>query len=110
MVILKAKNPKTQELVSLPPFKLPPSHKHLAFKPTALEARHFAATYGLFRVCSMRNIHMMLPPDYRDLWKGEFEVLKKEDVKEGRAWMYEADPFSALQEREVAKALMEKKS
>lgn len=109
MVILKAKNPKTQELVSLPPFKLPPSHKHLAAKPTALEARHFAATYGLFRVCSMRNIHMMMPPDYRDLWKGEFEVLKKEDVKDGRAWMYEADPFAALREREEAKAVMEKK-
>lgn len=57
----------------------------------------------------MRNIHMMLPPDYRDLWKGEFEVLKKEDIKEGKAWMYEADPFSALREREEAKALMEKK-
>jgi len=109
MVILKAKNTKTQELVQLPPFKLPPSHKHLAAKATALEARHFAATYGLFRVCSMRNIHMMLPPDYRDLWKGEFEVLKKEDVKEGRAWMYEADPFAALRERDEAKALMEKK-
>ncbi len=52
---------------------------------------------------------MMLPPDYRDLWKGEFEVLKKEDVKEGRAWMYEADPFAALRERDEAKALMEKK-
>lgn len=109
MVILKAKNPKTQELTTLPPFKLPPSHKHLAVKPTALEARHFAATYALFRVCSMRNIHMMLPPDYRDLWKGEFEVLKKEDVKEDRGWMYEADPFAALREREEAKALMEKK-
>jgi ATP-dependent RNA helicase DHX57 len=109
MVILKAKNPKTQELVQLPPFKLPLSHKHLAAKPSALEARHFAATYGLFRVCSMRNIHMMLPPDYRDLWKGEFEVLKKEDIKEGRAWMYEADPFAALRERDEAKALMEKK-
>jgi ATP-dependent RNA helicase DHX57 len=109
MVILKAKNPKTQELSTLPPFKLPPSHKHLAIKPTALEARHFAATYALFRVCSMRNIHMMLPPDYRDLWKGEFEVLKKEDVKEGRGWMYEGDPFAALREREEAKALMEKK-
>jgi ATP-dependent RNA helicase DHX57 len=109
MVILKAKNPKTQELAQLPPFKLPPSHRHLAAKPTALEARHFAATYGLFRVCSMRNIHMMLPPDYRDLWKGEFEVLKKEDVKEGRAWMYEADPFAALRERDEAKAVMEKK-
>lgn len=109
MVILKAKNPKTQELVQLPPFKLPPTHKHLAVKPTALEARHFAATYGLFRVCSMRNIHMMLPPDYRDLWKGEFEVLKKEDAREGKGWMYEADPFAALREREEAKAVMEKK-
>ncbi|TAQ88632.1 hypothetical protein B7494_g3056 [Chlorociboria aeruginascens] len=109
MVILKSKNPKTQELVQLAPFRLPPSHKHLAIKSTALEARHFAATYGLFRVCSMRNIHMMLPPDYRDLWKGEFEVLKKEDVKEGKAWMYEADPFAALREREEAKAAMEKK-
>src|SRR5271155_2508762 len=109
MVILKAKNSKTQELVQLPPFRLPPSHKRLAVKPTALEARHFAATYALFRVCSMRNIHMMLPPDYRDLWKGEFETLKKEDVKDGRAWMYEADPFATLREREEAKAAMEKK-
>ncbi|KAL2075190.1 hypothetical protein VTL71DRAFT_132 [Oculimacula yallundae] len=109
MVILKWKNLKTHELVQLQPFKLPPTHKHLAAKPTALEARHFAATYGLFRVCSMRNIHMMLPPDYRDLWKGEFEVLKKEDVREGRGWMYEADPFAALREREDAKILNEKK-
>ncbi|KAI9745673.1 MAG: hypothetical protein M1818_001207 [Claussenomyces sp. TS43310] len=109
MVILKAKNPKTQELTALPSFKLPPTHKHLASKPTALEARHFAATYALFRVCSMRNIHMMLPPDYRDLWKGEFEVLKREDVKDGKGWMYEADPFAASREREDARAAMEKK-
>ena len=52
---------------------------------------------------------MMLPPDYRDLWKGEFEVLKREDIKEGRGWMYEADPFVALREREEAKTVMEKK-
>ncbi|KAH8805702.1 ATP-dependent RNA helicase-like protein A [Xylogone sp. PMI_703] len=109
MVILKAKNPKTQEVTQLPSFKIPSSHKHLVYKPTALEARHFAATYALFRVCSMRNIHMMLPPDYRDLWKGEFETLKKEDVKEGRGWMYEADPFAALREREAAKEAIEKK-
>lgn len=109
MVILKSKNPKTQEMVTLPSFKLPPSHKYLAFKPTALEARHFAATYALFRVCSMRNIHMMLPPDYRGLWKGEFEMLKREDIKDGRAWMYEGDPFGALREREEARAVAEKK-
>ncbi len=109
MAILKSRNLKTHELVSLPPFTLPPSHKHLAAKPSAVEARHFAATYALFRVCSMRNIHMMLPPDYRGLWKNEFAELKKEDVREGRGWMYEADPFAALRERDEAKALMEKK-
>jgi ATP-dependent RNA helicase DHX57 len=108
LVSLSAKNPKTQETVRLQPFKLPPSHVHLAVKPTALEAKHFAATYALFRVCSMKNLHMMLPPDYKALWK-EFEALKKQDVREGRAWMYEADPFTALREREDAKAAMEKK-
>jgi len=109
MVILKAVNPKTREISALPPFKLPPTHKHLAVQSTAVEARHFAATYALFRVCSMRNIHMMLPPTYRDLWKGDFQGLKKDDVKEGRGWMYEADPFVAKHEREEAQALMAKK-
>ena len=107
-VSLAAKNPKTGEVTKLPPFKLPPSHVHLAYKPTALEAKHFAATYALYRVCSMKNLHMMLPPDYKSLWK-EFEALKKQDVKEGKAWMYEADPFQALREREEAKVTAEKK-
>ncbi|VBB75383.1 Putative ATP-dependent RNA helicase [Podospora comata] len=108
IVSLSARNPKTQEVTKLPPFKLPPSHVHLAIKPTALEAKHFAATYALFRVCSMKNIHMTLPPDHRGYWK-ELEQLKKEDVKEGRGWMYEADPFQALREREEAKREAEKK-
>ena len=109
MVILKATNPKTKETMALPSFKLPPSHKHLAVQPTALEARHFAATYALFRVCSMRNIHMMLPPTYRDVWKTAFQDLKSDDVKQGKGWMYEADPFTAKQEREEAQILMAKK-
>ena len=108
LVILKAINPRTKELMVLPPFKLPPTHKHLATAPTAVEARHFAATYALFRVCSMRNIHMMLPPNYRDLWKGDFDELKKDDLKNGKAWIYEADPFAAKQEREEAQTLMAK--
>ncbi|MDI1489477.1 MAG: putative ATP-dependent RNA helicase ucp12 [Ramalina farinacea] len=108
-VILRAKNPKTQETITLPPFMLPPEMKHLALQPSAVEARHFAATYALFRVCSMKNIHMMLPPVYRDLWKKEFQELKAVDVKEGRGWMYEADPFAARQERDQVKAVMAKK-
>lgn len=109
MVILKATNLKTKEAITLPSLKLPPSHKHLAVQPTALEARHFAATYALFRVCSMRNIHMMLPPTYRDLWKTAFQDLKSDDVKQGKGWMYEADPFTAKHEREEAQTLMAKK-
>lgn len=108
MVTLSAKNTKTKETVRLEPFKLPPSHVQLAYKPTALEAKHFAATYALYRVCSMKNMSMILPPDYKSLWK-EFEALKKQDVKDGKGWMYEADPFKAMEERQAAKLAAEKK-
>ncbi|QSS50053.1 ATP-dependent RNA helicase DHX8 [Histoplasma capsulatum var. duboisii H88] len=108
-VILKKSNPKTKETITLPPMRLPPAHQHLAACPTAMEARHFAAAYALFRVCSMRNLHMMMPPTYRNLWKDEFTQLKNAHVKEGKSWLYEADPFSAMQEREHAAAELAKK-
>jgi len=80
----------------------------LALRPTAVEARHFAAAYALFRVSSMKNHHMAMPPTYRDLWKGAFQDLKKADTKDGKAWMYEADPFLTQKEREQAKAVTAK--
>ncbi|KAF5126009.1 putative ATP-dependent RNA helicase ucp12 [Metarhizium anisopliae] len=107
-VTLSAKDPKTQQLTKLDPFKIPLSHKHLILRDTALEAKHAAATYALFRVCSMQNKHTVLPPDHKSLWK-EFQALKVQDVKDGKAWMYEADPFRALQERQEAKAAADKK-
>jgi ATP-dependent RNA helicase DHX57 len=94
-VTLSAIHPKTKETTKLAPFQLPHSQRDLASQETPLEARHFAATYALFRVSSMKNIHMTLPPKYRDLWKGEFARFKEEDVRAGRAWMYDADPFAA---------------
>ena len=108
MVILKCTNPKTKQLVSLPPFMPPPSFKGIAVYPTAVEARNFAATYALFRVCSMKNMHMMLPPLYRDFWKNPFQDSKTEDVKAGRGWMYEADPFTAAEERQQVHAMIDK--
>ncbi|KAJ3458552.1 hypothetical protein MRS44_012661 [Fusarium solani] len=107
-VTLSAKDPKTQQMIKLEPFKIPATHKHLIMRPTAIEAKHAAATYALFRVCSMQNKHTVLPPDHKSLWK-DFQALKTSDVKEGKAWMYEADPFKALQERQEAKAAAEKK-
>ncbi|RAL14921.1 RNA helicase [Aspergillus homomorphus CBS 101889] len=108
-VILKRIDPKTRETIVLPPMKLPPSHKHLAAQPTALEARHFAAAYTLYRVCNMKNLHMMMPPTYKKLWREDFAALKAADCKEGKSWMYEADPFLAKLERESAAADLEKK-
>ena len=106
-VTLSATNPKTKETTKLPPFQLPPAQRDLASQETPLEARHFAATYALFRVSSMKNIHMALPPKYRDLWKGEFARMKVEDVKSGRAWMYDADPFAAAIETKKIRESME---
>ncbi|KAF3384416.1 putative ATP-dependent RNA helicase ucp12 [Penicillium rolfsii] len=108
-VTLKKIDPKTKELIVLPPMKLPPTHKELAAQPTALEARHFAAAFGLFRVCNMRNLHMMMPPKYKNLWREEFAQIKTLETKEGKGWLYEADPFLAKQERESAAADLEKK-
>ncbi|OJJ51201.1 hypothetical protein ASPZODRAFT_56516 [Penicilliopsis zonata CBS 506.65] len=108
-VILKKIDPKTREMTALPPMKLPPSHKQLAAQQTALEARHFAAAFALYRVCNMRNIHMMMPPTYKKLWKEDFTDIKTADTREGKGWMYEADPFLAKQERESAAADFEKK-
>ncbi|RYP20421.1 hypothetical protein DL765_002797 [Monosporascus sp. GIB2] len=107
-VKLSAKHPKTQEMQTLPPFKLPPDHIHLVTRSTPLEAKHAAATYALFRVCSMKRIDTTLPPDYKALWK-QFEELKKEDVKKGNAWLYDADPFATAKQRESDKAAAEKK-
>lgn len=107
-ITLSAKDPKTQQTTRLEPFKIPASHKHLIIRDTVLEARHAAATYALYRVCNMQNKHMVLPPDHKALWK-QFNELKAQDVKDGKGWMYEADPFKTYHEREEAKSAAEKK-
>ncbi|RMD44977.1 hypothetical protein DV735_g59, partial [Chaetothyriales sp. CBS 134920] len=108
-VTLSKTEPKTGETTTLPPFELQPAQADLANQESALEARHFAATYALFRVASMKNIHMTLPPTYRDLWKGPFQEFKKEDVREKREWKYDADPFAAEAKRKEIRIESEKR-
>lgn len=104
-VVLSKMNQKTREATTLPPIKIPAELEEKAHQPTAVEARNFAAAYALFRVASAKNLHMMLPPTYKDMWKGEFTDLKKRDEAEGKGWMYEADPFFGFAEREKAREL-----
>jgi len=107
-VSISFRDPKTQEFTKLAPFRIPDSHKELLCKPTPLEARHYGATYALFRVCSTQNRSAVLPPDHRALWK-EFVGLKTADVKDGKGWMYSDDPFRTHKEREAERAAAEKK-
>lgn len=108
-VILRHKNTKTQEVTTLPPIGLPKEKKDLGVRETAVEARHFAAAYALFRVASGKNLHMMMPPQFRDLWKTEFADMKKAAEKEGMGWLYADDPFRARKEWEDERAAKEKK-
>jgi ATP-dependent RNA helicase DHX57 len=107
-VVLAKTNPKTQETTTLPPFKVPPELQEYSRQPTAVEARNFLAAFSLFHVASAKNMHMMMPPTYKDLWKGPFTELKKHDEENGKAWMYEADPFLTFSEREKAKEIAAK--
>ncbi|KAL5119948.1 putative ATP-dependent RNA helicase ucp12 [Pleosporales sp. CAS-2024a] len=107
-VVLSKMNQKTRQVTTLPPIKIPPELEEKAHQPSAVEARNFAAAYTLFRVASAKNLHMMLPPTYKDLWKDDFTELKKRDEAEGKGWMYEADPFFGFAEREKARELAAK--
>ncbi|KAJ1958892.1 helicase, partial [Dipsacomyces acuminosporus] len=76
--------------------------------PTALEARHIAATYALHRLRSNTNMHRMLPPLYRSYWN-ELDIVKKEEGPQ-KAWKYSDDPFAVkiaherdVEEREAAR-------
>ena len=108
-VILRQKNPKTGEITVLPPIMPPRAYvEEKGAQPSAVEARHFAATYALFRVCNMKNMAMALPPQYRDLWRGDFQDLKKEAEAQGNGYLYAADPFQAVKHRDDDRKAKEK--
>ncbi|KAF4606324.1 hypothetical protein EYR38_000377 [Pleurotus pulmonarius] len=61
--------------------------------PTALEARHWGATYALYRFCNGIRLQLVLPKGPRDYWN----QLASEHAQapDHQSWMYEADPFAA---------------
>ncbi|KIJ66186.1 hypothetical protein HYDPIDRAFT_174355 [Hydnomerulius pinastri MD-312] len=67
-------------------------------RSTALEARHWGATYALYRFCNGIQLNRVLPPGPREYWV-ELAAEHKA-VPEHQKWMYDADPFAAR--REVA--------
>ncbi|KAH8547643.1 P-loop containing nucleoside triphosphate hydrolase protein [Umbelopsis sp. PMI_123] len=83
-IVLGKHNKKTSQVDTVkmsPPF---------LFSPTAVEARHVAATYVLHRVNSHMPMYRILPPQHRDMWFN----FDKEKTKQTE-WMYSSDPFNA---------------
>ncbi|KAF7981091.1 hypothetical protein HWV62_34789 [Athelia sp. TMB] len=95
-VTLNRVNPKTSERESV---RLEPHPPYV--KPTALEAKHWGATYALYR------LNRVLPPGPREYW-GEL-AAEQTAAPEHMKWMYSDDPFAARKEVDDRQAKAEKK-
>ncbi|KAK9236756.1 P-loop containing nucleoside triphosphate hydrolase protein [Lipomyces kononenkoae] len=98
--ILGQRNPKTSQIETV---KFTPTGNLVGPQPTALEARHFAATYTLHRIASHKNLQMVLPGEHKNLWR-RMEDIRRLEVKAGSAHNYSADPFAVQRERREASA------
>ncbi|PWW79656.1 P-loop containing nucleoside triphosphate hydrolase protein [Tuber magnatum] len=105
-VTVTYRNPKTnltESMRYIPPFEKPDGTPINLQMASALEAKHFAATYALHRVSSMKNTHMMLPPTHKGYW-AIFDEIKRMEFAKNHAWMYVADPFLDKREWLAAEA------
>ncbi|KAJ3922223.1 P-loop containing nucleoside triphosphate hydrolase protein [Lentinula edodes] len=63
------------------------------FRPSPLEARHWGATYALYRFSNSLQLNRVLPRGPSDYWN-ELAAEHKQ-APEHMDWMYNADPFAA---------------
>lgn len=97
-------DPKTKEKILVRcPHRLPA-------KETAIEARYYAATVALHRVCFNKSLHMVLPREFKDTWallEDERKAMLKENpTKHNR--LYNNDPFKVVIEDAKLKKVKEK--
>ncbi|KNZ80627.1 Putative DEAH-box ATP-dependent helicase [Termitomyces sp. J132] len=97
VVYLSKINKKTNEKESI---RFKPDQPY--FRSTALEARHWGATYALYRFCNGTRMHLVLPPGPRQYWNELAEERKNSPPY--MKWQYIEDPFAAQQEQEKAPA------
>ncbi|TFK86940.1 P-loop containing nucleoside triphosphate hydrolase protein [Polyporus arcularius HHB13444] len=75
--------------------------------PSALEARHWGATYALYRFCNGIQLNRVLPAGPREYWN---QLAAEHKVAPAhQSWMYEADPFAARKAVEERQEKVSKK-
>ncbi|KAF9486472.1 P-loop containing nucleoside triphosphate hydrolase protein [Pholiota conissans] len=77
------------------------------FRPSAIEAKHWGATYALYRFSNGLSLNRVLPTGPREYWMELAEEHK--NIPEHQKWMYYADPFGAKKEVEERQAQSAKK-
>lgn len=104
---LSWENPKTKEVVHV---KMSPETDLLPPRETTNEARHFAATYTMYRLNYVKNLKMVLPTIFRDYWsdleKRRLETLKKSKVEHDR--YYNPNPFQVVLDERAEKEAKQK--
>lgn len=100
-------NPKTKEVIHL---KWSPETDLLSPRETTNEARHFAATYAMYRLNYVKNLKMVLPTIFRDYWSDmdakRQQLLKKDKAAHDK--FYNANPFQVYLDGVAEKNLREK--
>ncbi|KAJ7246262.1 P-loop containing nucleoside triphosphate hydrolase protein [Mycena haematopus] len=75
--------------------RMEPHPPHIS--PSAIEARHWGATYALYRFNAVQ-LNRVLPPGPRQYWNTL--AIEHNNVPEHQKWMYNPDPFAARKEVE----------
>ncbi|GJN87301.1 hypothetical protein Rhopal_000249-T1 [Rhodotorula paludigena] len=90
-VTLKRKNPKSNEHETVYMRPPPPPSEIAVEKPSAMEAKHWAAVYALFRFSNNLRLNLQLPPSTRDYWA----ALEKEKAASppNKQWLWSTTPF-----------------
>lgn len=73
---------------------------------SALEAKHWAATYVLFRMFNHLSMNRMLPAGPREYW-AELEKVKAASAPH-ESYKWEPDPFEAMQKRDAEREARKK--
>ncbi|PWN93631.1 P-loop containing nucleoside triphosphate hydrolase protein [Acaromyces ingoldii] len=69
--------------------------------PSKEHARHWGATYALFRLCSTLSLYRVLPSGPREYWQ---ELAQhKQQAPKHLAWLWADDPFEVAQKMQAEK-------
>lgn len=114
IAVISWTDPKSKEILSVrlndPTYDKSQNKGVLVPQETPNEARHMAATVALSRIAYNINLHMMLPPNHRDIWYNLLDYrkdLEKSNPVKAKK-LFDTEPFTTLLEEKKNKQQRDK--